>query len=168
MEALLKQGYEVRALVRKTSSTSHLQTTSAELVYGDVEDYDTLLPAVEGVSIVFHAAGKVTPGWGRWEEFEKSTVIGTNNLLKASTDVGVSRFLHVSSYSVYGGQACGSAPVNECSPCKVECTPDTYYDYAKLKAEETVFSYHNQGKIDVTVIRPGMIYGPRDLSLIHI
>ncbi|MBL7119658.1 MAG: NAD-dependent epimerase/dehydratase family protein [Dehalococcoidia bacterium] len=102
VEALLAQGHEVRALARQTSDTSHLKTTSAELVYGDVEDYDSLPPAVEGVEIIFHAAGRVTPGWGKWQEFEGSIVKGTENVLRASAEAGVSRFLYVSSHTVYG------------------------------------------------------------------
>jgi len=152
----------VRALVRKTSDTSHLETTSAELVYGDIEDYDSLPPAVEGVDIVFHTANKVTPGWGKWEEFEKSTVRGTDNLVKASAEAGVSRFLYVSSCTVYGRQLCSNLPVDESTPCQLECTPDTYYEYAKLRAEEVVLDYHRQGKVDATVIRSASIYGPRD------
>jgi len=152
----------VRALVRKTSDTSQLETTSAELVYGDIEDYDSLPPAVEGVDIVFHAAGKVTPGWGKWEEFEKSTVRGTDNLLKAGAEAGVSRFLYVSSCTVYGRRICSNSPVDESTPCQVEYTSDTYYDYAKLRAEEVVFDYHRQGKVNATAIRPATIYGPRD------
>jgi len=162
VETLLAQGHEVRALARTTSDTSHLETTGAELVYGDIEDYDSLPPAVKGVETVFHAAGRVTPGWGKWQEFESSIVKGTENVLKASAEAGVSRFLYLSSHSVYGKLSCSDTPVDESAPCEVAFTRDTYYDYAKLKAEELVFDYHNQGRIKVTVIRPAMIHGIRD------
>jgi len=162
VEALLQQGHEVRALVRRTSDTSHLKSTAAELVCGDVEDYDTLPPAVEGTEIVFHAASKVTPGWGKWEDFENATNKGTENILKASAQAGVSRFLYTSSGSVYGSRRNNDIPPDECTPCEVACTPDTYYNYAKLKAEEAVLEYQKQGKLNVSVIRPLTIYGPRD------
>jgi len=71
VEALLTRGYDVRALVRKTSDTAHLKTTGAELVYGDVTDYDSLPAAVKGVEIVFHAASRVTPGWGEWKTISR-------------------------------------------------------------------------------------------------
>ena len=165
VEALLDKGHEVRALVRKTSDASHLKTTGVELVYGDVSEYESLPPAVAGRDIVFHAAGKVTPGWGTWQEFESATVKGTENLLKASAEAGVSRFLHVSSHSVLGDIVCGNTPIDETATSQIEFSPDTYYDYAKLKAEETAMDYHNQGKIKVSIIRPAMIYGPRDRLL---
>lgn len=162
VEGLLGRSYQVRALVRETSDTSHLRTTSAELAFGDVERPDTLPSAVEGTDIVFHAAGRVTPGWGKWEEFENTIVKGTGNLLEASVAAGVSRFLYVSSYSVYGTTGYRGTPVDECAACLVECTPDTYYDYAKLKAEDLVFDYYHRGLINASVIRPSLIYGPRD------
>ena len=76
VERLIARGYEVRALARKTSDLSHLKTTRAEIVFGDITDYDTLPPVVQGIDIVFHAAAKVTPGWGAWEEYEKTTCGG--------------------------------------------------------------------------------------------
>jgi nucleoside-diphosphate-sugar epimerase len=162
VEALVAQAYDVRALVRKTSDTGHLETTGAELVYGDVTDYDSLSSSVKGVDIVFHAASRVTPGWGEWKDFESTIVKGTENLLRASAEAGVSRFLHVSSSSVIGALACGDTPADECKPCAVQFTPDTYYDYAKKEAEDRVLDYYRLGRLDVTIIRPGGIYGPRD------
>jgi nucleoside-diphosphate-sugar epimerase len=165
VEALMARAYDVRALVRKTSDTGHLRTTGAELVYGDVTDYDSLPAAAKGVDIVFHAASRVTPGWGEWKDFESTIVKGTENLLRASVEAGVSRFLHVSSCTVLGPLACTDTPADESIPCAIRFTPDTYYDYAKKLAEDLVLDYYRQGKLNVSIIRPGMIYGPRDRLL---
>jgi nucleoside-diphosphate-sugar epimerase len=102
VERLVARGYEVRALARKTSDISHLKTTGAEIVFGDVADFDTLPPVVKGIDIVFHCAAKVTPGWGAWKEYENTTVRGTENVLRASVEAGVKRLLQVSSVTVYG------------------------------------------------------------------
>ena len=166
VERLLIKGYEVRALARKTSDLSHLKTTGAEIVFGDVTEYDTLSPVVKGIDIVFHCAAKVTPGWGTWPEYEAITVKGTENMLKASAEAGVKRFLQVSSVTVYGN-ACQKSdkPANETTPCEARKTPETYYDYAKLMAEQACWEYHKQGKIKVSMIRVGSAYGPRDRLL---
>jgi uncharacterized protein YbjT (DUF2867 family) len=37
VEQMVKCGYQVRALARKTSDTRHLETTGVEIVYGDIE-----------------------------------------------------------------------------------------------------------------------------------
>jgi nucleoside-diphosphate-sugar epimerase len=165
VEQLLKQGHEVIALARTSSNIGHLKTTSAKIVMGDIEDYNSLRPAMEGVDIVYHAAARVTPGWGSWELFHSSIVKGTENMLRASADAGVSRFLHISTGTVYGKHCEGDTAACESTECHVDFSPDSYYDYAKLQAEKIAFEYYNQGKIPVSMVRIGVIYGPRDRLL---
>lgn len=163
VERLLEKGFEVRALARKTSDLRHLRTTGAEIVFGDITDCESLRAAAQGVDVVFHAAAKVTPGWGTWEEFERTTVRGTQNLLEAAAAAGCQRFVQVSSFTVYG-EACmkGDMAADETTECAVCLTPKTYYDYAKLLAERSCWEYQKQGKIKVSMIRIGSAYGPRD------
>jgi nucleoside-diphosphate-sugar epimerase len=166
VERLLDQGHEVRALARKTSNLRHLKTTNAQIVIGDIEDYDSLVSVVDGIDVVFHAAARVMPGWGRWEDFERETVKGTENLLRASADVGVSRFVYVSSGTVMGEASYCDVPADESTPCEISIFRyDTFYDHAKLQAEKLCLDWHKQGKIAVTVTRPCMVYGPRDRLL---
>ena len=62
VERLLEHGHEVRALARKTSDIRHLKTTGADIVFGDIEDYNSLTPTIDGMDLVFHAAAGVMPG----------------------------------------------------------------------------------------------------------
>ena len=117
VERLLEQGHEVRALARKTSDLSHLNTTGAEIVFGDVEDYDSLVSAIDGTEVVFHAAARVMPGWGKWEDFQHETINGTENILRASAEAGVSRFVYVSSGTVMGEGSYCEIPADESTPC---------------------------------------------------
>lgn len=162
VDSLKKNGHEVRALARRTSNLSHLKEVGAEIVFGDVGDYESLLAAVSGVDVVIHAAAIVMPGWGRWEDYEKANVNGTKNTLDASEKVGVKRFVYISSFTVIGDACAGGHPVDETEPCNLACVPDTYYDYAKMLGEQMALDYHKHGRMSVSVIRPGMIYGPRD------
>ena len=157
-----QQGHQVRALVRKTSDIEHLKTTGVEIVYGDIEDYDSLVAAAKGMEVIIHAAARVLPGWGQWRDFESCIVEGTENILNASIAAGVKRFVYVSSGTVVGKAALGDKPADETAPyIDVELTREAYYDCAKAKAEQIVLDYHKQGKISATVVRPCMIYGPR-------
>ena len=165
VERLLAQGHEVRALARKTSDITHLRAIGAQIISGDVEDYESLLPAVKGVDVVYHAAARVMPGWGAWKWFESSIIKGTDNMLKASAEAGVPRFLHVSTGSVHGKLCEGDMPLCESTPCSVVFCPDAYYDYAKVEAEKVAFDYHKKGKIQVSMIRIAAVYGPRDRLL---
>ena len=162
VERLAAKGHNVRALARTTSDVSHLETTGAEIVYGNVEDFDSLCQAVEGVGLVFHAAARVMPGWGAWPDYESCIINGTKNVLRASAEAGVSRFLQISSLGVYGEAFNRGVPANESTPCEVAFKPDNYYDCAKLEAEKAVFEFHNGGRLQVSAVRPGWIYGPRD------
>ena len=162
VERMVQQGHKVRALVRKTSDIEHLKTTGAEIVYGDVVDYDSLVAAAKGMDMVIHAAARVLPGWGEWRDFESCIVEGTENILNASIAAGVKKFVYVSSVTVVGEAALGDKPSDETAPyIDVELTREAYYDCAKAKAEQIVLDYHKQGKICTTVVRPGMLYGPR-------
>jgi nucleoside-diphosphate-sugar epimerase len=161
---MAQQGHQVRAIVRKTSNIEHLKTTSAEIVYGDVEDYDSLVAAAQGTDVVIHAAARVLPGWGHWKDFESCIVEGTKNILDASIAAGVKKFVYVSSGTVVGSAAIGvEKPADESAPyLDIEKpTREMFYDCAKARAEQTVLDYHKQGKINATVVRPCMVYGPR-------
>ena len=161
VERLLEQGHEVRALARKTSDLSHLKTTGAEIVFGDIEDYDGLVSAVDGIDVVFHAAARVMPGWGKWEDFERETVKGTENMLEASAEAGISRFVYISSSTVLGEASYGETPADEfAAPELTTFKYDTFYDHAKLQGEKLSLDYHKQGKLPVTIVRPSMVYGP--------
>jgi nucleoside-diphosphate-sugar epimerase len=165
VERLLEQGHEVRALARQTSDITHLTSTGAEIVIGDVTDIDSLHSLVEGVELVLHAAAKVMPGWGSWEEFESCIVKGTENMLNASLDAGVSRFLHVSSGDVYGGGAKSEHRITESAPLNVHFHPYDYYAYAKMLADKLAQSYQREGTLNVTIIRSSGIFGPRERLL---
>ena len=166
VERLLEQGHEVRALARETSDLTHLKTTGAEIIFGNVEDCESLRHAVDGVEVVFHAAARVMPGWGKWQDFESCIVRGTENMLRASADNGVSRFVYVSSSTVMGDASYGETPACESTPCGISTFKyDTFYDHAKLQAEKLSLEWHKEGRLQVTVVRPSMVYGPRDRLL---
>ena len=162
VERMAQQGHNVRALVRKTSDIEHLKTTGVEIVCGNVEDYDSLVAAAEGMDVVIHAAARVLPGWGQWRDFESCIIEGTENTLKASIAAGVKKYVYISSGTVVGKAALGDTPADESAPyLDVKPTREVFYDCAKAKAEQIVLDYHKQGKINATVLRPCMIYGPR-------
>jgi nucleoside-diphosphate-sugar epimerase len=165
VDRLTERGYQVRALARKKSNLDHLRTAGAEIVFGDIEDRTSLPAALEGIEVVFHTAARVMPGWGSWQQFEAAIVKGTENMLWASANAGVARFLHVSSCDIYT-EACRAGIVaTESTPCEVTLTPDTYYECAKLQADRMVFDYSRPERLQVSAIRPGFVYGPRDRLL---
>lgn len=164
-EQLHRRGEPIRVLVRRGSDTSFLDTLGVEKVYGDITDKEGLRKACEGVKVVYHAAAKVGD-WGKWEEFQRITIDGTVNLLEAASEMGVERFLHISSISVYGYVDGDGVELDETAPLGVNLYRWSYYSKAKVIAEQKVWQWHNEGKIKATIIRPSWLYGPRDRASI--
>src|SRR5262249_15318772 len=100
-EQLTVRREKVRALVRSSSVVGFLQSIGVELKLGDLSDIPSLQRAMEGVSVVHHAAAKVGD-WGTKEEFRRDTLEGTRNVVEACLGAGVQRLIHISSTSAYG------------------------------------------------------------------
>jgi nucleoside-diphosphate-sugar epimerase len=154
-EQLSAAGHAVRALVRPKSARRFLEKLPGlEFAAGAVEDRASLTSAVQGVDAVVHVAGIVKAR--RPEDFFAVNTQGTKNLLEAALERGgVKRFVHVSSLAAVGPSADGT-PVHE----DAEPKPVTHYGRSKLEAERAVLA--EAAKLPVTVIRPPLIYGPRD------
>ncbi len=158
-ERIARDGHSVRVLVRRTSDRSFLQGIEVEEALGDVTQPETLPAAVEGVDAVIHAAGLTKARSAA--EFDEVNAQGTANLLSAlkSTD-SMGRFVYVSSLAAHGPSEDGR-PRDPDTPA----TPITAYGRSKLKGEEMVRSWAVEGRSAV-IIRPPVIYGPRDRQLL--
>jgi NADH dehydrogenase len=93
VHALRAHGNEVRALVRRPDRAGRLATLGVELVPGDVTDRDSLRSAVEGCTRVVHLVGILN---GSPADFERVMTRATENLVAASRDAGVERFVLMS------------------------------------------------------------------------
>ena len=94
VEALVERGERVCVLVRPTSKTDHLAKLGVELCPGDLGDMDALNKAARDVDFVYHCAA-LAADWGRWQDFERTNVVGTRNLLQAALESGVDKFIHI-------------------------------------------------------------------------
>ena len=159
VEALVARGEEVRALVRPTSQTAHLEGLRVELAYGDLGDVQSLKAAVQGVERVYHCAA-LAADWGTWEAFRAANVTGVRNLLEAAAGAGVSKFVHVSTTDVYGHP---DYPADESTPYRRRGWP---YGDTKIAGEQLAWTYYRQHGLPVTVVRPVNIYGPRSTTFV--
>lgn len=146
-EALVARGWEVRALVRKTSNRQWLSGVPVKLHLGDVSTPETLRDAVKAADCVFHAAGIVKTRHA--EEFTRVNCDGTRNLLDACARhaPGLRKFVFLSSVAAAG-------------PADRGCGPVSRYGESKLAAERIVAEY--AGRLAVAILRLPATYGPRD------
>lgn len=160
-DALIKKGYTVTALVRKSSKVEHLKGKGIKLVQGDLADPDSLKGTIKGIDLVFHIAALYRQEVSR-DMFNKVHVEGTRALLEESISAGVKRFIHCSTVGVQG--EIENPPAKETAPYN----PGDHYQESKLEGEKLALSYFKEKKIDVVVVRPVGIYGPGDTRFLKL
>jgi nucleoside-diphosphate-sugar epimerase len=165
VEQLRRRGRPVRVLVRRGAERGWLETQGVEFADGDLTDVKSLATACQGVTTVYHAAARVGD-WGPWPDFVRISIDGTRHLIDAAIAAGVKRFVHISSISAYGHRNGEGQVFDETAPLGMNLYKWSYYTRAKVEAEHIVWDRHKKGQIEVTVIRPSWIYGPRDRTSI--
>lgn len=158
VERLLACGCSVRSLSR--GDYPELREMGVALYRGDIADMAVVQEACRGCDVVFHTAAKAGI-WGPYQSYLIPNFIGTRNVVLACKTEGVTRFVHSSSPSVvfHGGNMEGadeSAPY----PKKFGC----HYSATKAQAEQFV-RWANGDQIRTVVLRPHLIWGPRDNNI---
>ncbi|MBI5216038.1 MAG: NAD-dependent epimerase/dehydratase family protein [Ignavibacteriae bacterium] len=154
-ESLHAKGYQLRCLIRKTSSLEYIKHLPIEYVYGDLFDDKALQSAVADVDYVYHFAG-VTKAKTK-EEYFRGNHLATKNLLHVvlKTNPELKRFVHVSSQAAVG-PSLGDKAVDE----QTLFHPITTYGISKMEAEKECLRLLD--KLPITITRPPAVYGPRD------
>ncbi len=155
VEALVERGFNVRCLVRKTSNLRWIEGLPCEFIYGDITDKDSLSKAVVEVDYIIHNAGIIKAV--KPQVYYNVNTFGTENLLEAcrKNNSSLKRLVFISSQSASGPNV-SEQTKNEDDMCR----PLTHYGKSKLKAE-MLFPKYSQF-FPYTIIRPSIVYGPRD------
>lgn len=175
-EEVLRQGHEVWAGVRKSSSRRYLQDKRLKFAELDFSNPEALLSQLElhgkehdGWDVVIHCAG-VTK-CPREEDFELNNHLYTRHLVESlmQAEMTPKQFVYLSSLSVFGpireevahvdfphGSACLYAPITESDTPQ----PNTAYGRSKLHAEQYLQGLGE--KLPTVIFRPTGVYGPRE------
>jgi dihydroflavonol-4-reductase len=161
-EALHAHGHELRGLIRRTSDRSGITHLPVEIAEGDILDRAALAQAMIGVDAVVHLAGVSTKAVSP-EDFQRLNVRGTRNVIEAAVAEGAKgkkpRLIYISSQS-----AGGPAPAGTASDGADPEAPLSRYGESKLAAEGLVRAA--AGQLDAVIIRPPIVYGPRDRDIL--
>ena len=156
---LLEKRWAVRVLERPGASRILLEGGPFEFVTGDVLEPVTLPAAMEGIDVVFHAAGVVDHWRQGVEHMHRVNVEGTRNVAEAALEGRVPRFVHTSSAAALGIHP--DAVVDETYRFNVE--PDAFrYGYSKALAEGVVLAAAARG-LPAVIVSPTTVMGPRDI-----
>ena len=156
---LLRRGDEVVCLQRRPAAFIGHQ--NAREVLADVCDKEAVVLAAEGCDAIIHGAARVGVV-GSQKEFFDTNVRGTENIVHAAAQQGISRLVFVSTPSVaHTGSSLIGAPAGDAEIGRSR----SYYAESKAIAERTVLNARNS-QLAVVAIRPHLVWGPGDTQLV--
>jgi dTDP-glucose 4,6-dehydratase len=125
-------------------------------VRGDICDPTVVSQVMAGVDLVVHFAAEshVDRSILGAADFVVTNVLGTQTLLQAAVEAGVSKFVHVSTDEVYGSIESGSWP--ETHPLE----PNSPYSASKASSDLIARSFYRTHGLPVCVTRCSNNYGP--------
>jgi dihydroflavonol-4-reductase len=156
-------GRVVRGLARPGadgSRTDALAATGIEVVGGDVLDPPSLRRAMEGVTEVYHLAGRLFAPRVPAEAYERVHVEGAGNVVRAAAAGGVRAVVHCSTTGVLGPT--GPTTLPEDAPEH----PSNAYESSKARGERVVRELAADAHLPLAIARPGLVYGPGDRHLL--
>lgn len=159
VDRLLTEGSDVTIIDNfDTGQTENVSShNNLQVIKGDIRDYALVKRAVKDADAVFHEAALASVVLSIRDPTitNEINVTGTLNLLKASLDLGVKRFVYASSAAVYGNT--NRAQKKEDMPL----SPTSPYGVSKLAAENYVKIFHELYGLETVSLRYFNVYGPR-------
>lgn len=149
----LSDEVNVRPIARDYPSLARASRFNLDLRVADAFDQESLQIAFQGCDVVVHSvAGDV------------KTILGTLvSVYQAAHKAGVRRLAYLSSSSVHG-QAPEPGTDEKSHLNDHQVLP---YNNAKVQAERTLFELRNQGDVELVILRPGIVLGPRSSWVIN-
>jgi nucleoside-diphosphate-sugar epimerase len=142
-------------------TTSHTRWVPAEVErhYAALRDPMALGDAVRGASVVFHLAAVTSSA--RESDYTRVNVEGTRNVLEAvRLHAPGARVVLCSSLSALG-PARGHPLREDDQP-----QPISAYGRSKLAAERVAEEFAREHGLDIVIVRPTAVYGPRDRDIL--
>ena len=152
-----EEGAIVTGTGRNLEKAAFLNGSGVNLVQADLSDYDTMGQLVQNQDVIFHVAAWLgRHGNGNQLAYDLN-VTATESLVKQAAAAGVKRFVLVSSIAAYVFPH--ELIVHEDTPLD----PEQFLVYGRTKAiaEHSATKLANELGLDLTIVRPGLVYGPR-------
>ena len=159
-EILKQSGHEVVGLGRNPKAGVALTAMGVDFRPGDLTDVAYVDRALSGVEVLVHSAALSSP-FGRYENFYTANVVTTEIVLGASTKHHISRYIHISTPSIYFDFK-DRLNVSEADPLPHPFV--NHYATTKYLAEVAVNVAFENG-LKTIILRPRGIFGPQDTSV---
>jgi nucleoside-diphosphate-sugar epimerase len=168
-ELFLKKGTSVRGIDNLSTgfkeniddalseATEENKNIDFEFINGDIREYNQCINCTKGIDIILHQAalGSVQRSIEKPLDSNSANIDGTLNLLKASLENKVKRFIYASSSSVYGDSE--KLPKDESMPPN----PKSIYAVTKLAAEYYCRLFYSLYGLETISLRYFNVFGKR-------
>lgn len=156
----LKDKHQIFAMARSERSAEKVKKVGAipiRCALNAVKEED-----LKNIDLIIHSAAFVEE-WGTRQQFWQANVEGTRQLLEVAKKAGVKKFIHISTEaSLFNGQ--DMIDIDETYP--YPSTTPFLYSETKREAEKLVIKANQLDQFETIVIRPRLIWGPGDLTIL--
>ncbi len=156
---LREEGVQVRALVRRTSPVDDLRELGVELFFGDLRDAHAVRRSVQGCGQVYHVAADYRLWVPDPQVMYAINVDGTENVMQAALEAGVSRVVHTGSVGTLAASVSGQIADEETPVALADMVGD--YKRSKFLANQVVDRYVAKG-LPAVIVHPSTPVGPMD------
>ena len=162
--ALLREGAQVRGVVRNPQKAAFLEKEGAVFAQADLNDRASLIRAFhEADAIVSNAAMFSLKKMYDWDENYKANKEGTENVYLSAHRAGVKRIVQISTFGIYR-QNPFKALTEEATQERGDKRKGGAYRATKQMSEVLAWKLSKEHNLDLTALRPTVVYGARDLN----
>lgn len=157
---LIKDGEDVKVLIRKTSDTRNIDKLDVERVYGDIRDGDSMKRALKDCDTLYLTAAYFAHWAQDYKLLYEVNVGGTKASLKAASEAGIEKVIYTSTNNAIA--ASGPVPANEEKAFNYWEAGD-HYSMSKYIAENEARIFITRG-LPVVIVNPTLVIGINDLK----
>lgn len=158
---LIRDGREVRVLVRPGSNLSNLKGLKVEIWKGDLLDSPCLRRGLSGCDVLYHAAADYRLWTRNHEEMYRTNVGGTVAVLEAALENGISRVVYTSSVGTLGNPGDGTPGNEDTKVSLIDMVGP--YKKSKFLAEREAEKFVERG-LNLVIVHPSTPVGSWDIK----
>lgn len=159
MRELLKDGNEVKVVLRKNSNTSNIDPYDVERVFADMTDTDSMKKALAGCDTLYITAAYFAHWTPTPRKLYEVNVGGTKATLQAALEMGTEKVVYTSTNNTIGAH--GAPPVDENEDFN-QWDIDDDYSKSKYLAEVEAYKYGARG-VPIVIVNPTFVIGTHDI-----
>ena len=161
----LDTGWDVHGFRRDPQAEGQLNNVNITWHNGTLEDYPSLLEAMQGMDYVFHAAASY-PGDGNPALVKDHIQAGTlqmKNVIRATREAGIKRLIYTSSLTTIGSPPAGEDRLaDERDHYQTGSLPKNGYYEVKSAMEKLALDAVEVG-YKIVILNPTLVLGPGDV-----